>query len=375
MLTLPARPSTPRPRRRAVAVLAVIVGLGLAALPAPAHAVDTPGADADGITDTLTPSDTARVQPTVALPVQSVTSPGRGGLNGVTTVRVGRSAPMRVIIDTGFSGLLLFPGAWDRVPGGVSMTRTRGAVTAPDGSRLRGIRGSATMTFNGVTTAVPVPFLYSAATSAYARQWERLGVYGLMGVGTKGGGSLINPLTALPGNLGLRWSIHFDRPVAGRGGKRGQIVLGAQLPVEPVMSFQLKPNGQNANGALLWNDQAAAGCWRFGTRPEVCVDTWFDAAFNIMRVKGSAFRGVPQDRQGWVRSGTRVQVAAEGAAFVGSTFRAGSSPSRNKAKVIGSGSSLINTGNSYYFDYTISYDTVVGRLSLSAPTGKGALRP
>lgn len=360
---------------RTAAALVVAVALSIATTSTPAHAADSVGADVDGITDALTPSATARVQPTVALPVETVTSAGRGGLNGVTTMRVGRSKPLRVIIDTGFSGLLLFPGAWDRIPGGVRMAKERASGPTPDGGRMSGLRGSAPMTFNGVTTAVDVPFIYATAPSAYARQWERMGVYGLMGVGTKGSGSLVNPFSALPGNLGLRWSIHFDRPTAGQGGTRGEVVLGAQLPVDPVMTFQLKPNGQNVNGALLWDDQAAPGCWRFGNQREVCADTWFDAAFNIMRVKGSQFQRVPHDKQGWVRTGTRVEVAAEGAAFIGSTFRAGSTPSRNMVKVSGGRSALVNTGNSYYFDYTISYDTVVGRLSLSDPTGKGAARP
>lgn len=366
-----ARSST---RRWAAGAVALALAVGLVPMAASsAHAVDTIGADVDEATDTLVSSDAARTAPTVTLPVQTVASPGRGGLNGVTTVRVGNSKPMKVIIDTGFSGLLLFPGAWEKIPGAVKMSTSRSSVVGPDGSRIPGLVGKAPFTFGGVTTAMPIPFIYSNAPSAYARMWEREGVFGLMGVGTKGG-SMVNPFTALPGNLGLRWSMHFDRPIGGKGGRNGEVVLGADLPTDPVMTFQLPSNGQSTIGGLLWNDEKAQGCWKFGTLREVCGSTMFDAAFNIMRVKGSAFSRIPHDRQGWVRKGTRASLAASGSAFTGSSFVVGDSASRNKVKYLGRGPTYVNTGNQYFFDYTISYDTVTGRLSVSDPVGKAGVQ-
>lgn len=305
------------------------------------------------------------VPATVTLPVRTMPTPGRNGHNGTILLRVGASQPIRVIVDTGFSGLLLFPGVWDRTPAGVRMGTETGTVRGPNGTRIKGVRGTATMAFSGVTTTEAIPFLASNTPNAYLKQWTDMGVYGLLGVGTKGGATMVNPFTALPGTLGRQWSIHFSRTK----GTAGAVVLGAQPPADALMNFPLTYIGTNTVDAPLWNDQAATGCWTFAGGAESCVDTWFDAAFTLMRVVGDDFADLPADRQGYLTTGTEVTLAAPGAAFTGHAFTAGSQASRNLVKVIANGDPLINTGNSFYFDYTLYYDLINGRISLE---GKGA---
>lgn len=305
---------------------------------------------------------------TVELPVRTMQTPGRNGHNGTVLMKVGKSAPIRVIVDTGFSGLVLFPGVWDRQPSGVSLSKNKGSVVAPDGSRVNGVRGTAAMTFSGVTTTEAIPFLYSNKPNAYLKQWTKMGVYGLMGVGAKGGATMVNPFTALPGMLGRQWSIHFSRTK----GTSGSIILGADASPSALMTFPLPYVGTNSVGAPLWNDQAATGCWTFAGGSEACVDTWFDAAFTLMRVKGDDFAGLRTDRKGYLRTGTEVTLAAPGAAYIGHSFKAGSRASLNLVKVIPDGDPLINSGNSFYFDYTLTYDLINGRISLSDTTGKAA---
>jgi hypothetical protein len=302
---------------------------------------------------------------TVSLPVRTMETPGRNGHNGTIVMRVGSSAPVRVIVDTGFSGLLLFPGVWDRTPAGVTIGTQTGTVRAPNGARIKGVRGTANMTFSGVSTIEAIPFIYSNTPDRYLEQWTDMGVYGLLGVGTKGGASMVNPLSALPGILGRQWSIHFSRTK----GTAGALVLGSPPPPDARMTFPLNYLGTNSVGAPLWDDQAATGCWTFAGGAEQCVDTWFDAAFTLMRVKGDAFTDLATDGRGYLSTGTRVTLAAPGAAFIGHAFKAGSRASRNLVKVSTKGDSLINTGNSFYFDYTLTYDLVTGRISLK---GKGA---
>lgn len=298
---------------------------------------------------------------TLTLPVRTMQTPGRNGHNGTIVMRVGGSAPIRVIVDTGFSGLLLFPGVWDRTPAGVRISDEKSILARPNGDRIPGLLGSATMEFSGVTTTQAIPFLYSNTPNAYLKQWTDMGVYGLLGVGTKGGATMVNPFTALPGSLGRQWSIHFSRVKA----TSGAIVLGANLPPDAVMTFPLPYVGKNSVGAPLWNDQAATGCWTFAGGDESCVSTWFDAAFTLMRVKGDGFAGLRTDPKGYLRTGIEVTLAAPGAAFTGHSFRAGSQASRNLVKVLPTGDPLINTGNSFYFDYTLNYDLIRGRVSLS----------
>lgn len=303
---------------------------------------------------------------TVSIPIHTVNTPNGNGLNGTVMMKVGGSNALRVIVDTGFAGLVLFPGAWQRTPAHVVMTNTTERVRLPNGSRIKAVRGSATMTFGGVTTTEAIPFLYSKSNSRYLRAWVKKGVYGIVGVGTKGGGSMVNPLTALPGEVGKHWSIHFDRSF----GRDGALVLGARAPAAARMTFQLLPLGVNAVDARLWNDQAARGCWTFRSGPTRCVDTWFDSAFTKMRVVGKDFSHLRTNRKGMLRPGTQVAFAAPGAAFYGHIFLAGRQASRDLVQVKPKGTSLINTGNSFYFDYTLTYDLVTGRISVSDPVGK-----
>lgn len=90
-------------RRSRLAVMFASVALLMAGMPTLAHA-DT--SDSDAVTSTA-----ARAPVTISLPITTADTPGRNGQNGILTMRVGRSAPLRVIVDTGFSGLVLFPGA------------------------------------------------------------------------------------------------------------------------------------------------------------------------------------------------------------------------------------------------------------------------
>ncbi len=204
-------------------------------------------------------------------------------------------------------------------------------------------------------------------TRRYGR--VRCDISGIIGLGDGDGGSMTNILKSMPGTLGLRWSLHFERTATSRSARQGALVLGAEPPVSPVMHFQLPYLGVDVNGARMWNDHAAPGCWKFGTVPEQCVPTWFDSGFTVMRVIGRNFWRVPKTPTDLLRSGTRVKFAAGSSAFYGHEFIAGRQGSRNLARVITKGSPSVNTGNSFYFDYTLTYDQVLGTISLSDKKG------
>lgn len=350
--------------RALVAATSAVAMAFTVSLVAPAYAVDT--------LDTLDPdapassSPAATQPPTVSIPVRTVDTPGRGGQNGTIVMRVGSSAPIRVIVDTDFSGLVLFPGVWDRKPAQVRQSDTRVSLDTETLGKVRGLRGGAPMTFNGVTTTTNIPFITATGSNPYLRQWTNQGVYGLLGIGTKGEG-FVNPLSALPGVLGMRWSIHFQRTRTDASARRGEIVLGAEPPLESTMSLDMPFVGQDANGALLWNDQATPGCWSFGKRPEVCLPTQLDAAFNITRVRGARFRTLPTNNDGNLRRGTAVNWAEPGSAFSGISYRAGNRPSVNLTRVIPRGQARIIVGNDLYFDNVVTYNTITGNVYISDP--------
>lgn len=316
--------------------------------------------------DSAVQTQAAREPVTVSVPVRTIDTPGRSGQSGIVEITVGRSAPMAVMLDTGSVGLRL----WGGRPAGAKVSTQR-ISTDIDGSRVPGLVGRAPMTLSGVTTTLDVPFQLITTDSSYIQQWKSQGVVGILGIGV-GSGALTNPLVALPGSLGLRWSVHFARDAADTGGRRGALILGAEAPADATMHFSLPYIGLNVNGARLWDDHAADGCWKFGAGPLQCVPTWFDSGFTVMRVKGREFSQVPQTATNLVRPGTPVRLSAGGSAFVGHRFAAGDAGSRNLVRVIPRGGATINTGNSFYFDFTVTYDVVVGDLHLSHPSRKGA---
>ncbi len=318
------------------------------------------GADPD--TDNY-PSRAITTAVTVNVPIRTIDTPGTNGQSGLVEIRVGKSAPFAVMLDTGSVGLRVFPGAWGSKPGSVKLSSDR-LVSSSVGQNFKGFLGKAPMTFSGVTTALSVPFQYVNTSSSYVKLWTDRNVYGILGIGT-GAGELTNPLMALPGALGLRWSVHFQRDVAGGAGRLGSLVLGGQASSTTSMVLDLPFAGKNINGALLWNDHAAKGCWRFGAQPEWCGDTWFDSGFTKMRVKGLVFKRLPQGGNGLLRSGTRVEFAAPGSAYVGHRFVSGNQASRNYVRVLPAGVGVINTGNSFYFDYTVTYNVAIGHIYLS----------
>ncbi len=302
---------------------------------------------------------------TVTVPIRMVTAPGRQALNGVIDVRLGDSAAFPVMLDTGSVGLRVFPGAWRKTPPAVKVTSAR--VVLETGSRsTTGTLGSAPFTIGGVTSTRPVTFQVVPTSSPYIEQWLAMGVYGILGVGM-GSSPVPNPLSALPAGAGRHWSIHFARPVAHRTAALGSLILGALPPADASATLVLPPLGPNADSVPLWNDHEAKACWTFGQLREQCVGTWLDSGFHFLRAKGAVFARVPTQQGDLVRSGTPITMAASGSAFATWRFVAGTTPSRNVAKVLPKGRAGINTGNAPFFEYTVTYDIEQGLISLSTP--------
>ncbi|MBI1352428.1 MAG: hypothetical protein GC156_15090 [Actinomycetales bacterium] len=338
----------------AAAVLALLIPPGSAAV------ADEPAP--------LNGGQAASSQPvTVDVPMPTVPAPGRQGMNGVVEIRVGRSAPFLVMVDTGSVGLRVFPGAWGSTPRGVTLTDQR-LQTGTGGDAFRGLLGRSPLTIGGVTTTRAIGFQYVNTDAAIIRGWAAKRVYGILGIGT-GRYRLANPLSALPGEAGLRWSVHLGGDPLTRRSGMGHLVLGARQPTSAIASFQLPPLGPDGYGALLWDDHKAPGCWTFGTMRETCVDTWFDSGFHPMRVKGADFRRVPVNAAGQVRPGTSIALADVGSAFEAWRFRAGRTASADQVRILAKGRPGINTGNAPFFRFTVSYDVANGLVSLSDRRG------
>jgi hypothetical protein len=294
---------------------------------------------------------------TVRVPITLIDTPGRTGSNGIIKLRLGNSAPIMVMVDTGSVGLRLWSA-----PTSIAARATTRMETQVGGAVLPALMGNARMTVGTVTTTTAVPFAFINSSSTYIDAWKRAGVSGILGIGIgkpSGTGALTNPLRSLPGPHGQRWNLHFA--------KTGSLVLGAQPPTDARMHFPLQSAGLDVNGTQLWDDTAAPGCWRFGETLRRCVHTLFDSGFTVMRVKGQDFARVPKTKSDQLKPGTRIQLSASSSAFIGDAFTAGNTESRNFARVISKGKSSVNTGNSYFFRYVVTYNALIGDIYLSTP--------
>ncbi len=358
----------------------IIAGISLSLLTLPASFACADDADVQ--------TSANREPVTVSVPIRTINTPERTGLDGIITIRVGKAAPISVIADTGSVGLFLFEKPTSAHTAGIQNTAYL------QGNKLPGVLFTAPVTIGGVTTANPVSIQYVNSNSSYVQKWKRRGIVGVLGLGDGNGGRMTNVLKSMPGSLGLRWSIHFDRPSTPSSARKGALVLGAEPPTDVTMHFQLPYMGVDVNGAKMWNDHAAPGCWSFTSVPEQCVPTWFDSGGTIMRLVGRNFRNVPRAADSpseraavsvdtvqapgkqppatyhLVKPGTHVKFAEANSAFYGNEFIAGRDGSRNLVRVMfAAGSPAVNTGNSLYFDFTFTYDQALGTISLSDKKG------
>jgi hypothetical protein len=337
----------------------VVLALGATLLAtSPAGAVGVPKPSGEPMNATVS----------VQVPLQMMTAPRSTGSNAIVEIRIGESAPISVVLDTGSVGLRLFAGAWTSDPRGVAVSKESISTGAPSGSKssgaMKGVRVSAPFSIGGIASTDNLDFQLVSTTNPYISAWKAKGVFGILGVGVSRG-ELPNPLTELPGSAGQGWSIHFSRDLPADRGRPGALILGAPAPGDAVATLPMIPQGTGLNGGLLWNDHAVNTCWKIGRTPNACVNTWFDSGFHVLRVKGLVFRAAPTDKAGLVRPGTHIDMSAPGSAFTAAHVVAGSTPSRNLVSVRPAGQAIINTGNALFFQYTITYDVIRGSITLS----------
>ena len=299
------------------------------------------GAIAALITTVLVSPAGAVERSEVRVPITTIPSSLNDGLNGTVLIRVGKSQPFRVMLDTGSVGLRLF-------------------TKAPQVGL-----GKAKITIGNTETTQAIRYQRITSTNPWIDGWQEQNVLGILGIGLKES-AIPNPLRFLPGKQGLVWSVKFSRAGV------GSLILGDSIPTDSLMHFPLPVDGNQpvGNPRNMWNDHAAPGCWTFKAPSrkisvEHCVNTWFDSGFPVTRIKGAQFKYLKLSPTKSLVMGTEVRLAAPGSAFAPATFRSGDEGSRNTTRVADSGRAVINTGNSYFFKYRFYYSVPTGDVYLS----------
>jgi hypothetical protein len=276
-----------------------------------------------------------------------------------------------VLLDTGSSGLHIFDTAVATGPSsGVTLTSQPADITYSGGHRFIGVVANAVVTIGSTATKSAVPFAYVEQAFCIASQptcpasggipgYEQSGTYGILGIGTQSsGGGITSPILGMPGALGKKWSLHLS-------GTTGALTLGAHLHARrSIATIQMTQTGASA-GKALWADSSLPLCVSVGRASE-CVPGLFDSGTYTMQISGPALDQAPTTPgTDQVEVGTPVAVALNGAAAPSWTFAAGSTKSEDLLTVKTDRGPFVNTGVQAFYDFTISYDDVTGRILLS----------
>ena len=301
----------------------------------------------------------------VVVPVRVDGGPGTTlGARPVVDVRIGSGPSVPVLLDTGGSGLEVYPSGLDLRPGGgIALTGRRFGLVYQDGSIQRGPVASGKVTLGGVTTARDIQFgvIRSVGCASSEPHCPLNGVspaYGLYGVlGTslrKSSFGLENPLRELPAPYSRSWSIHLT-------GLGGVLTLGAPLPSDPNAQLQLPAEKSSRSEAPAFDDADVPVCWRFGETRR-CLPTLFDTGSNLMGWFSPSWRPAAQS---YLAVGTVVSASKEGAGRPFWSFFSGSGASQDVVTRLPSPLENVNTGVQAFYALEVTYDPIHGRLFLT----------
>jgi hypothetical protein len=287
-------------------------------------------------------------------------------------VKVGNSAPVPVILDTGSSGLRIFDTAVRTGPkSGVTVSTTPSSITYAGGHRFTGVVGTALITIGSQRTARPVQFGLVQNAFCIPRKptcpaaqgmagFEKKGGYGILGIGTQSSGGIVSPLSGMPGSLGNSWSLHLK-------GLSGQLTLGAvPPPISTVAATLMMKQIGSAGGRLLWADDRLSLCLTIGSA-RGCAPTLLDSGTYSMQLYGPAFAQVPTIGRN-VKSGISVSLSVAGAPRSFWQFSTGATKSANLVTLRGVKRSFINTGVQAFFAFTVTYNDARGSVQLVPST-------
>jgi hypothetical protein len=304
----------------------------------------------------------------IAVPITVTTSPN-GGAQTFVKVKVGTSAAVPVILDTGSSGLHIFA---NKVPtgagSGVTVSTTPANITYSGGHRLVGVVANAKVQIGSAQTSRAIPF--ALVSDAYCipskptcpaqggiAGMERHGIDGVLGIGlSTSKGPVASPILGMPGTLGTRWSIHLSA-------HSGTLLLGATLPATRSATIPMKRTG-TFEAHALWADNALRLCPHIGN-VSTCAPALFDTGTEAMQLQGPKFAALPTAGGTRVASGLPVTFTLPNATKSFWSFTTGTTRSKNLIVLRPDENTFVNLGVQGYFTFTITYDDTAGVVVLS----------
>jgi hypothetical protein len=297
----------------------------------------------------------------------------RSGAHPMVQVRVGTSAPVPLLVDTGSTGLQVFAAVVDTKPGsGVTVTDRPDQITYSGGHRLTGVVADAKVTIGSQTTAhtvalgfvqqpVCIPSKPTCPVAGGIAAAMARGFYGILGIGMNHGpNGLASPILGMRAGLARSWSLHLS-------GASGSLVLGAALPRSSPKDFTVPLVSTGTVGTYrFWNDRLHF-CVVVATVGS-CAPGLFDSGtftFQLSQVRWATVPVYPG--LSLVVAGNPVSVYILPAPNPVWTFTTGTTKSSDTVTL--APNLIVNTGVQAYYTFTITYDDVHGVIGLGAAPG------
>ena len=294
------------------------------------------------------------------------------GAAPTVAIRIDNGPPLRVVLDTGSSGLWIRAGS---LPPGLPTLATGQESGWGDGNVTHESITSGILGIGGVTTTHAIPIAVVHSTSCLAiiacPPWaESGGTVGILGISPLGNGIAPSPLLSLPSPYDSTWQISLH----GRG---GVLRLGAPDPARPVAEFHVPTQFTGVSSALEPVRSAAPPspemaiapptCWRFGRgAAPTCVPTMFDTGSAQTWAGTGSELGATGGHL--LAPGTRVSVSAAPGSRPFWSFTAGTVMSRNVVSVPAGAKGYMVAGIPVFYAFTVGFDVAGDAMTLSKPT-------
>jgi hypothetical protein len=306
---------------------------------------------------------------------------------------------LRMMLDTGSQGLVVYPGALDDAPTPPTVTDAV-ADLHYDGADIDGVIALSDVTVGGITSTEPVAFAL-AESCAPARCLGGEGVQGIIGVSqgyddyTASDGTVYDwysALAQLPEPASAGYTLRFDAPGTTDGERIGTLELGAPArggegvtTLEAVPTGAQYPNGQSVFAKevrMCWTIAGVAGCHLTvldsGEYSSVLLGSQFQA-FARYEPNPAPWPGVPTvSFYGPLLPGTAVAfgapgpVGADGDAGAGEPFWARTVGPAYRAMGLyedSTGAQGFNTGNLFFIGRSVGFDRTDGRVFVGPVAG------
>ena len=268
-----------------------------------------------------------------------------GGAHPMVEVRVGTSAPVPLLLDTGSTGLQIFAAVVKTGPGsGVQVTNAADRITYAGGHRLTGVVANAKIAIGSQVTAAPVAFGYVQQAVCVASN--------------RGPNGLASPILGMSGALAGTWSIHLS-------GKAGSLVLGATLP-RAGTGTTIPLQSRGTVGTYRFWDDLVHLCVAVGPA-RACAPGIFDSGTFTMQLTHDRWLQAPvYPGASVVVAGNPVSVSVLGNVTPFWKFTTGVTKSADTVTLHAQTNPLVNTGVQAFYAFTISYDETNGVIGLVA---------